>query len=205
MRAFTFDFDGTLANTAHLRVFLLPVALRHPAIVGALQEGFEELRGSRARDLDGELCRRVATRAGCSPTTVARVLHEQVDLAWARSFRHARPPPGLLELIERIDERRLPRAVLSDHPTTERLRAMPVPALRPHRWSLIVSCRALGALKPLPDGLHAAAAGLGLPASALIHIGDRPETDGAMAAAAGAHFVDVRDGSAIRALLRSLD
>ena len=55
-------------------------------------------------------------------------------------------------------------------------------------FSVVISCRTLGALKPLPDGLHAAASQLGVPVSELLHVGDRWDTDGRAAAAAGCHF-----------------
>lgn len=204
MAAFTFDLDGTLADTDRLRIFLLPAALRNPAIFSRLQAALEELRGQRLPALDEALCRRVAEGAGCSADKVREVLEQAVDARWSGSFRHARVPEGVLKLIERIDERGLPRAVVSDHPAQRKLSAMRHPSLRPERWSAIVDCRSLGALKPLPDALYAAAAALGQPTGALIHIGDRPETDGAMACSAGARFVNVGDHQAMKALLTAL-
>ncbi len=202
--AFTFDLDGTLADTDRLRIFLLPAALRRPAIYSKLQAGFEELRGQRRADLDEELCRRVATRCGCPLAEVRTALLEVIDGRWADSFRHARVPEGVLGLIARVDQLGFARAVVSDHPALRKLAAMRHPSLRPERWAAIVDCRRLGAMKPLPDGLYAAAAALGQPTGALVHVGDRPETDGAMARAAGARFFDVRDAAAMNALLREL-
>jgi len=56
-------------------------------------------------------------------------------------------------------------------------------------WTTIVDCSALGALKPLPDGLKAASNAMSIPPEKLVHIGDRQDTDGLMAGALGAGFL----------------
>ena len=61
----------------------------------------------------------------------------------------------------------------------------------------VVVTDALGgraARKPRPDGLHALATRLGVPAGRLLVIGDRPGKDVAVAAAVGARAVRVRQG-----------
>lgn len=61
----------------------------------------------------------------------------------------------------------------------------------------VVVTDALGgraARKPRPDGLHALAGRLGVPADRLLVIGDRPGKDVAVAAAVGARAVRVRQG-----------
>ena len=75
--------------------------------------------------------------------------------------------------------------VVSDYPARIKLRAMGL------SFDLVVDCRALGALKPLPDGLHVAAALTGASPSQTLFIGDRWDTDGEAAAAFGARFLPV--------------
>ena len=86
-------------------------------------------------------------------------------------------------LIAALDEAGIPRALVSDYPGLDKLEGMGLAG-----FPVVVSCRTLGALKPLPDGLYAAASQLGVPVSQLLHVGDRWDTDGAAAAAAGCLF-----------------
>lgn len=168
------------------RLRLWRAILRDPLVLAAFGPEVEALRGQRLPDLDAELVRRLARRCHQPPARVAQVLATQIDGAWAAAFADATPPVEVRALLDRADRLGLPRVVVSDHPAVDKLRAM-----RLHGWSAVVSCRALGALKPLPDALFAAAAQVGVPATGLLHVGDRDDCDGAMAAAAGARFVSV--------------
>jgi FMN phosphatase YigB (HAD superfamily) len=184
--AISFDLDGTLAEVRRRRLRLWRAILRDPLILAAFGPEVEALRGQRLPDLDRALITRIAHRCHQDPARVARVLREQIDGAWAQAFAGARPPPALGALLARSDRLGLPRVVVSDHPALPKLRAMGLSG-----WSAVVSCRALGALKPLPDGLLCAAAQVGVPPGRMLHVGDRDDCDGAMAAAAGARFVSV--------------
>lgn len=186
--AVSFDLDGTLAEVRRRRLRLWRAILRDPVVLAAFSGEVEALRGQRHPDLDRELVSRLARRTRQPPDRVARVLREQVDGAWSQAFAGARPPPAVAALLARCDHLGLPRVVVSDHPAIDKLRVMGL-----HGWSAVLSCRALGALKPLPDALHAAAAQAGVPVGRLLHVGDRDDCDGAMAAAAGARFVSVAD------------
>jgi len=184
--AVCFDLDGTLAEVRRRRLGMWRSALRHPRILLTFGEVVEELRGLRLPDLDAELCRRLARRADLPPAIVTRVLREEIDGRWPQLFAGARPPPAVARLLQRVDALGLPRAVVSDHPAVEKLTAMGLGG-----WSAVLCCRDLGALKPLPDALYAAAAQLGVPVGRVLMVGDRDDTDGRMAAAAGARFVHV--------------
>lgn len=186
--AVSFDLDGTLAEVRRRQLGMWRVALRHPAILAAYREVVEGLRGERHADLDPELVRRLARRSRQPPDVVADVLRRHLDGSWSDRFAGARPPRAVMDLLERCDQLGLPRAVVSDHPATAKLRVMGLGG-----WSAVLCCRDLGALKPLPDALHAAAAQLGVPVGRLLHVGDRDDCDGAMAAAAGAAYASVDD------------
>ncbi|RME23854.1 MAG: HAD family hydrolase [Deltaproteobacteria bacterium] len=185
-QAVSFDLDGTLATVRLRRWRLWRGVVLHPAILAGYAGVVEELRGERPADLDAAIVARLAARTGGSTDRTRQVVDEWIDRRWPAAFRHARPPRGVRALVEACDRARIPRVVVSDHPALDKLAAMGLGG-----WAAVVSCRALGALKPLPDGLHAAAAQLGVPVRRILHVGDRPETDGAMAAAAGAAFLDV--------------
>ncbi len=185
-RAVSFDLDGTLASVRLRRLRLWRGALRHHHVLTGYPAAVEGMRGRRLADLDGAIALQLATDSGRTPTEVRRVLADWIDTRWPHTFDDAVPPPAVARLIERCDRLGIPRAVVSDHPALDKLSAMGLGG-----WAAVVSCRRLGALKPLPDGLHAAAAQLGVPVRSMVHVGDRADTDGAMAAAAGAAFVDV--------------
>ncbi len=188
MLAITFDLDGTLATVGRRKLGLWRGALRHPRVLPAFAEVVEGLRGERHADLDAEIARRLSRKSGRPQAEVRAVLADWIDTRWPRLFAGAHPPRPVAALIDRCDALGLPRAVISDHPPDAKLAAMGLGG-----WALTIGCRQLGALKPLPDALHAAAAGLGVPVNRILHVGDRPETDGAMAAAAGASFVSVAE------------
>ena len=109
-----------------------------------------------------------------------------LDLRWPGLFRGSVVPMAVAGLLRACDEAGLPRAIVSDYPALDKLAAMGLGG-----WSAVVDCRALGALKPHPDGILAAAAQLGVRASELLHVGDRWDTDGGAAAAAGCRFLHV--------------
>lgn len=184
--ALSFDLDGTLAEVRWRKAALWRGVLRHGEVILGFGPVVESLRGQRFPDLDAEIRRRLAARTGRSEAEVGVILEEWIDRRWPASFRGARPPPSVARLLARGDQLGLPRVVVSDHPPEAKLRAMGLAG-----WAATVGCRRLGAFKPAPDGLLEAARLLGIPPQRILHVGDRPETDGGMAAAAGAGFVSV--------------
>lgn len=186
MRAVTFDLDGTPAEVRWRRVGLWRHLLRWPRVLGAYAPAVQALRGRRFPDGARALEDEVVTRSGEERAVVRRALEEAIDQAWPRLFGGAAPPDAVRALIAACDEAGVPRAVVSDHAALSKLEAMGLGG-----WSAVIDCSALGAYKPLPDGLWTAAAQLGVPVSALTHIGDRWDTDGRAAAAAGCAFIHV--------------
>jgi FMN phosphatase YigB (HAD superfamily) len=191
VEAVTFDLDGTLVDTGPLLLRSWPRLLVHPRILLAHGRAVDELRHERVLDAELELARRVGLRVGGSPDRIREVLHDELDIRWPSVFRFGGVRPEVAALIKAVDVRGLPRAVVSDFPALDKLRALDLDG-----WSCVVDCRALGAFKPQPDGLFAAAAQLGVTPGRLLHIGDRDDTDGAAAAAAGARYLHIRSLSA---------
>ena len=95
--------------------------------------------------------------------------------------------PIAQQLIQACDAHHIPRAILSDHPCLDKLRSIGLEK----GWSCIVHTQQYGALKPLPDALYAVSAQLGIPANALVVIGDRHDCDGLMAQSAGSEFIHI--------------
>lgn len=185
-RAFTFDLDGTLARVGWRKLRMWRAVVAHPAELLAWGATLESLRGERWPDVMAEAARRIAAQTKGDPARVAEILHAQIDGRWPELFRGARVPEGVAALLAEVDRRGIPRAVVSDYPALDKLDGLGLGG-----WVAVVDCRGLGALKPLPDGILAAAAALGLPPGALVHVGDRWETDGLAAARAGARFLHV--------------
>jgi putative hydrolase of the HAD superfamily len=178
-RALTFDVDGTLYDVRRQKLRIVPQMLRHPLILSGFKETVEEMRGEKVDNFRAELARRLGARVGVADGKVRQVLNHVVFGAWPASFNERTPFRGVHEALSSI---RLPRAVVSDYDPDEKLRRMGLD----HGWSALISCERLGALKPLPDGLLAAAEKMGVKPSEILHIGDRADTDEAMALAAGA-------------------
>lgn len=180
--AVTFDLDGTLADTGPPRLGMWPGLLRNPRVLLGWPAAMDAQRGARMPDPRAAAVAELAARIGAPPDRVDRVIAREIDTRWPALYRHAPVPPGVGALLAEVRRRGLPVAIVSDYPGLAKLEAMGLEAAR------VIDCRALGGLKPFPDGLLAAAAQLGVRPDHLLHVGDRPDTDGRAAAACGARF-----------------
>lgn len=188
--ALCLDLDGTLAEVQRRRVRLWPELLRHPRLLLALQPALGQLRGTRHNDLDAALAQGLAERCAAEVSRARQFSDRLLRETWPATFSDAVPLPAVAVLLHSARELGCPVAVFSDHPAIAKLRANP-----DHPASIgvhpVVDGHGLGALKPLPDGLLAVAAQLGQPPCRLLLVGDREDTDGRAAAAAGAGFLSV--------------
>ncbi len=94
-------------------------------------------------------------------------------------IRRSGPMPGIVELLDRLRPRTL--IAVSDFDAEAKLEAL---GLR-HHFDHTYAAERYGALKPDPSVFRAALADLGIAPSTLLHIGNRPDTDGLAARAAG--------------------
>lgn len=178
--AVSFDLDGTLYSVRGLRRRLVGEAARQS--LG---------RGSAAPFADLRTLRRAYRRA-----EAARLRGGRLDDGWAASkaarlaaegrlllpaLRRIGPAPGVLALLE-VLQRRVGRVVvISDYEPEAKLEALGLGG----RFDRGYAAEEVGRLKPDPAVFRRALAELGIAAEALLHLGDRAETDGAAAAAAG--------------------
>ena len=169
-----FDFDYTIASLGLLDFIVQPNAIS-PFV--HMREACDRYRGIRSLSL------RTMIHASLKKDTDARLF----DKYSRRLYRPQHVHKIIHQLIRACDEKNIPRAVLSDHPCIEKLQSIGLEK----GWSAVVHCQNYGALKPLPDALHAVMAQMGVPASRLVLIGDRWDSDGLMASSAGAHFVHI--------------
>lgn len=126
----------------------------------------------------------------------------QVEQRWlAPSITHAGPRPGLTELLLYLQTRGHTQVILSDYEAGYKLKCL---GLEDYFDAVYVG-EQLGCLKPSPAPFIRVLEDQGVPPQSLLHIGDRPETDGAGASAAGCpSLVLGRDFRSFRQLLRTL-
>ncbi len=168
--AVSFDVDGTLFSDRFLRIEVALEAIR---------------RGSPGPLLElGRLARRAESsrRAGAldpawESDRPGRL--EAEDRLLLPVIRRRGPRAGAAGLLARLRPR--PVIAVSDFVAEAKLRAL---GLR-DRFDHTYAAEAHGALKPDPRVFHAALADLRILPAALLHIGNRPDTDGEAARAAG--------------------
>lgn len=200
--AVSFDMDGTLAEVRRRQLGMWPGLLRYPRALTALKGGFDAWRGRRSLNLDAAVLNDLQHQRRISPDRLEGALRDELDGRWPALFQGAPVLPAAAALLQALSARRIPLALVSDYPGLTKLDGLGID------MPVVISCRALGALKPLPDGLLAAASQLGVPASQLLHVGDRWDTDGRAAAAAGCqfrHIDDIDPDDPLEGLLLSVD
>jgi len=181
IRAICFDLDGTLYDLPKMKRRLWASMLRHPRVLSAWQKETEAVRGQRHSDIHGWVAKQVASKVGIETSKAAAIIQKVIFETYPSKFEPKHLLPGLQELFEELDQRNILRAVVSDHPVEKKLAGLAQSA----GWACRIDCSALGAMKPLPDGLFKAADTMGLNVKELVLIGDRENTDGEMASAAG--------------------
>lgn len=187
--AVTFDVDGTLYTQRMIAPrFLFANALEWRAVRASLRAR-EALRGrvfddgAAMRAAEAEL---VAAALGVDAARARSVVDRVIDDRVAAALRAVGPVPGARAALERLVAAGLRVAVVSDRRVDDKLAAMRLDDLP---WAARVSAEEHGALKPHPRGLVEAARRMGVDPARVVHVGDRPETDGAAARAGGTRFV----------------
>lgn len=182
----TFDLDGTLYDHGVVR---WPLLLRNVFRLRVLRVGHRVREELRQRSFDtgalllAEEARVVGERLGVPPVRARALL----DAAFERSLsavlkrhRHAGSHAALAALAAR-----LPIAVVSDRRIDDKLAALGLLHLP---WAAKVSADDTGALKPSPRPFLLACQRMGIAPARALHIGDRDDTDGEGARAAGLCF-----------------
>jgi FMN phosphatase YigB (HAD superfamily) len=197
VRGVVFDLDGTLYGMPWymkplLFASLVPHGMRLPAYMRARAEHAGRDHGSGGA-LMAALCADLARRIGRPP---------QEMQAWVEGpfysrftgflyvLRHTRP--GLAEALQDLRRRGIRLAVLSDFGrVAERLKAL---ALDTSLFDCLQSSEDAGALKPAVRPFETIVAQWALPPAEILVVGDRDDTDGAGARAAGMQFMRLGRG-----------
>jgi HAD superfamily hydrolase (TIGR01549 family) len=203
-RAVTFDVDGTLTDARALR---WPMFFRNFRRLSALRVGMrvrEELRrrkfssGGALRDAEA---REVAERLQLTPEAARALLDDIFDRSLVAALNARRPSKVVRPSIEQLVGAGWAIGVVSDRRVDDKLAALGLADLP---WRARISADDVGRLKPDPELFRSAARALGVEPGALTHIGDRDDTDGQGARAAGAAFVLVRGPDEIPSVVDKL-
>jgi HAD superfamily hydrolase (TIGR01549 family) len=143
------------------------------------------------RPLDVLQFERVAARLDIDAREVERVITEWM---MRRPLKHLRlvRRRGLLQLLSHLAARNIRIGALSDYPVHEKLRALGVADY--FSLGLCTTDREINAFKPHAKGFQYACEHWGIAPQEVLYVGDRPETDGVGAAAAGIRCVIVGRG-----------
>lgn len=181
-----FDFDKTLYEGRHFALHLLWQNMPHILRVKREREVRKSLAGKDLlthEALHGEMVARLAKATGLTPDEA----DEWYSVSYARAMievlsRHHEARPGAREAICALLDAGIRVGVLSDYPDTRgRMNAIGLTDERVECWS----AEEFGALKPSPRPFIEAAALVGVAPGEVLVVGDRADTDGAGAKAAG--------------------
>ena len=194
--AVIFDLDGTLYDRLRrVRVATSIGLWRSLGLLARLESARRSVRDQRFSDeagLHDALARALAKRTGgevasCLEWYRARFMPKFVDCVG----RYGRVRDALGPTLDALGRGGIQRAVVSDYGRVdERLEALGIGA---HRFEYRRSAEASGALKPDAGCFLAAAKGLRVAPEQCLVVGDRVDTDGVGAQAAGMHFWQVLD------------
>jgi FMN phosphatase YigB (HAD superfamily) len=202
VRGIIFDFDGTLYDIKHFPVRLIaakPVDLFRIRAERHVRRSFAGRDYGSADAYYREFFVELARYMNCSPASAQSWYQEAYIPRMIHVLRESyRCRPGTAELFEalrtggNVTERSVPFVVYSDYPrTAERLAAIGLDSALP--WA-VYGPENFGAQKPALRPFRDIASALACddPASILV-AGDRDDTDGTGAAAAGMRYVSIAD------------
>jgi putative hydrolase of the HAD superfamily len=197
VRGIIFDLDGTLYDMSwymkplfFLRLF--PHSMRLPRFLHIRESFAGRDLGSRDALLDAlseQICRRERRTQGEIRSWIRGPFYAAF-VAIMPFFRISRP--GLVPLLSSLRKKGIKLGALSDYDCVkDRLDKLLIPA---PLFDVIASSEAAGALKPNPRPFLSIASGWGMDPRAVLVVGDRLDTDGAAATAAGMQFVLIKNG-----------
>jgi FMN phosphatase YigB (HAD superfamily) len=202
VRGVIFDFDGTLYDAKGLPLRLIAAKPADLFLVRAERQARKRLAGCDYGSAEGyyrEFFAELARLTRLSPASARSWYQEKYMPRMIRVLgKFFRCRPGAAGLFAALRTggnaagRPVPFAVYSDYPrTAERLAAVGLDAAFP--WG-VYGPEDFGAQKPAPRPFRDIAAALACDPAGILVAGDRDDTDGAGAAAAGMGYANIADG-----------
>jgi FMN phosphatase YigB (HAD superfamily) len=141
-----------------------------------------------------------AARANGGLDAADRARRDQLEARWLFPvLKRIGARPGARALIDALRARGVPQIVLSDYPALGKLAALELTG-----FAQVYAAESLGLAKPAPELLERVSADHGIPLERIVHIGDRADTDAALARKTGAGFIDAHsDLQALAAAISS--
>lgn len=193
-RAVTFDLDGTLYGAVSFRRRYVWRNFWRLRTIRVARREREKMRGLTFADGEAfsvEQARRVGEALGRTPEQVRAQVEHLFGPRVCEVLSDIGPFADARSAVERLVEAGVRVAVVSDFEVEDKLAALGLTDLP---WSALVGGERVGALKPAVRPFEVAAKALGVPLADIVHIGDRADTDGAGARAAGCRFLLLQPG-----------
>ncbi len=193
LRGVVFDLDGTLYDKRALEWFMvrsLPLSLLRLLKYTRVRTSLAGLDCGHERAISQLALERLA-QDGTAQLRWQRWIRECYEPAVLRGLREAATLyPGVSDLLVRLRVAGLRLGLVSDYRgVPDRLAAL---GLACADFDFVLVTEEQGAMKPAPRMAEATIAGMQLPGSAMIMVGDRAFADERFAAAAGMRFLGVR-------------
>ena len=184
------DLDGTLYDKRHLSLRMVMHALCDIRKMQAERHTRANMKGTYLGNKEAFYATyflRLSQMLNTSADSIQywyekRYMPQMVHLIG----KHHHAGDWVMPFIQQCRSQGIKLVVLSDYGHAEdKLQAL---GLSPTLFDWVVSAPELGGLKPSPQLLHQVAQQMGVPVEKCLVIGDREDTDGAMARATGAQF-----------------
>ena len=184
------DLDGTLYNKRHLSLRMVMHALCDIRKMQAERHTRANMKGTYLGNKESFYATyflRLSQMLNTSADSIQYWYEKRYMPQMVRLIgKHHHAGDWVMPFIQQCRSQGIKLVVLSDYGHAEdKLQAL---GLSPTLFDWVVSAPELGGLKPAPQLLHQVAQQMGVTVEKCLVIGDREDTDGAMARATGAQF-----------------
>lgn len=184
------DLDGTLYNKRHLSLRMVMHALCDIRKMQAERHTRANMKGTYLGNKESFYATyflRLSQTLNTSADSIQYWYEKRYMPQMVRLIgKHHHAGDWVMPFIQQCRSQGIKLVVLSDYGHAEdKLQAL---GLSPTLFDWVVSAPELGGLKPAPQLLHQVAQQMGVTVEKCLIIGDREDTDGAMARATGAQF-----------------
>ena len=184
------DLDGTLYNKRHLSLRMVMHALCDIRKMQAERHTRANMKGTYLGNKESFYATyflRLSQMLNTSADSIQYWYEKRYMPQMVRLIgKHHHAGDWVMPFIQQCRSQGIKLVVLSDYGHAEdKLQAL---GLSPTLFDWVVSAPDLGGLKPAPQLLHQVAQQMGVTVEKCLIIGDREDTDGAMARATGAQF-----------------